>query len=800
MTIIKSFKTAILIAVAFGLCPRVHAQVSNEIMGKLNLFMEKYPEESVYLQTDRSVYSPDETLWFKTWITGDPGSESQIRSHYLFVSMIDKDSNEVINHILPFTGNELNGNILIPSMLNAGYYKLIAYTSWMKNTPSNRIFEKDIFITDQRDQDLSVNIQFSDMIIKPGSDIRAAFTTTRKESDPVSAPFSYELVSGNNILASGNGKTSKSGKASINLPMPEYKENEALKLNVTATYKNKDIATGIVIPTADNYLNVMFYPEGGALISNVDTKIAFRSFNLADRPVDFSGEIYTSEHQFIKKVSSTYKGAGSFTLSPEKGQAYYLKITHPAGITKTFSLPVARRSGLAMRVEGITADTLTMSAEQTGVLPNTYYFIGQMKGQVYWMETKRTSGLTTIKVPIADFPAGVAEFTAFDSLKNLLAKRLVYINKNKKLHIAVKPGKQVYTPREEVSISIEVTDEKGLPVAAELAIAAAVSETDTLPDNPGFLAYTSLKSDLIGYLPTPDYYIAENPHSESALDNLLIANTFKRFTWRSVFNTNLQSPVFSTLEENGMPIPTIDYERKLAVYFAEALNSMSHAPGKPYNIFPENNMYAIQNPGSSNKQAGTDYSKKKDVPDIIYSIRPYKLVNGKIQFLNSGISSFGNQEGAGIAIDGVYMGTDPAVFNSLIPRDIMRVNISTEPIDIQKYTGLNNVGIIEIFTKSDQSEKSKAKADRPEKPQVNLNEAFRSPFYESGTNKNKSEKDQRKTLYWDPRVNVGPSGTAVIRFFNGDIAAPVCITVEGRSADSGNMLIGTGTANYTTGN
>lgn len=800
MSIIKSFKTALLIATAFGICPRVHAQVSNEIMGKLNLYMEKYPEESVYLQTDRSVYSPGETLWFKTWIAGDPGKESPIRSHYLFVSMIDRDSNKVINHILPFTGNELNGNFLIPAMLNAGYYKLVAFTSWMKNTPSNRIFEKDIFITDNRDQDLSVNIQFSDMIIKPGADIRAVITTNRKKSGPVSVPFSYELIGDNNIMASGNGKTDKSGKASINLPMPEYRENEALKMNVNASYKNENVAAGIVVPTADNYLNVMFYPEGGALISNVDTKIAFRSFNLADRPVDFSGEIYTSEHQFIKKVSSTYKGTGSFMLRPEKGQGYYLKITQPAGITKTLNLPVARRSGLALRVEEITANTLIMSAEQTGILPNTYYFIGQMKGLVYWMETKRTPGVTTLKVPIADFPAGVAEFTVFDSLKNLLAKRLVYINKNKKLHIAVKPGKQAYAPREEVTISIEVTDEKGLPVAAELALAATVSGTDTLPDNPGFLAYTTLKRDLIGYLPTPDYYIAENPHSESTLDNLLIANTFKRFTWRSVFNTTSQSPAFSTLEENGMPIPTMEYERKLAVYFAEALNSMSHSPGKPYYIFPANNMYAIQNPGLPKEQAGTDYSKKKDVAEIIYSIKPYKVADNRILFHGSSISSLGSQEGAGIAIDGVYMGTDPAVLNTLLPMDILRVKVSTEIMDIQKYTGLNNVGIIEIFTKSSQSEKSKAKADEPEKPKVNLNEAFGSPFYESGTDKKKSEKDQRKTLYWDPGINVGPSGTAVIRFFNGDIAAPVSITVEGRSTGSGNILIGTGTATYTTGN
>ena len=68
-----------------------------------------------------------------------------------------------------------------------------------------------------------------------------------------------------------------------------------------------------------------------------------------------------------------------------------------------------------------------------------------------------------LKFRYTDIPAGIAECVAFDSAMNLVAKRLVFLNINKKLTVEITPDKLSYAPREKVSLAIEVKNENGNP-------------------------------------------------------------------------------------------------------------------------------------------------------------------------------------------------------------------------------------------------------------------------------------------------------------------------------------------------
>ena len=228
----------------------------------------------------------------------------------------------------------------------------------------------------------------------------------------------------------------------------------------------------MLLPTAENYLNVNFYPESGMLLYGADTKVAFRGFNISGGPVDFAGEIYTGDNKLIKRIWSDFKGIGSFQFTPEKNQTYYLKITSPAGISKKYELPLPRRSGMVMSVYEKTPAKLTLSVNEKGKSGQVYHFIVQMKGRIIWLESKKIVKNTRIEIPVNDFPAGIAECVAFDSAMNLVAKRLVFLNINKKLTVEITPNKLSYAPREKVSLAIEVKNENGKPVHATLSLSA----------------------------------------------------------------------------------------------------------------------------------------------------------------------------------------------------------------------------------------------------------------------------------------------------------------------------------------
>jgi len=93
------------------------------------------------------------------------------------------------------------------------------------------------------------------------------------------------------------------------------------------------------------------------------------------------------------------------------------------------------------------------------------------------------------------------------------------------------------------------------------------------------------------------------------------------------------------------------------------------------------------------------YTPDQNIFDIIRRAKPYQLMGNKIVFASIGINSFSYQDGALIVIDGVKVGTDAGILNSIPVTEIDKVNVYTDPIDIQRFTGLNNSGIVEIITK-----------------------------------------------------------------------------------------------------
>ncbi len=79
----------------------MQGQTIQQLSKKLSLYGEKYPEESVYLQTDRNTFAPGDIVWFSAYITQDLGNRSTSPSRDLFVSLIDKDSLEVVHTLFP---------------------------------------------------------------------------------------------------------------------------------------------------------------------------------------------------------------------------------------------------------------------------------------------------------------------------------------------------------------------------------------------------------------------------------------------------------------------------------------------------------------------------------------------------------------------------------------------------------------------------------------------------------------------------------------------------------------------------
>jgi hypothetical protein len=747
------------------------------IMDKLNLYNQKYPEEIVYVHSDRNRYSPGDIIWFKAYIITDLGEKPNL-SRDLYLGLVDRDGQEVAHAKFLVDIDHVNGDLEIPLQVSPGNYMLMAYTSWMKNTPVERIFTKEITIEDDV-PGVAVTLKLNDTLFTGGSTVRADIECLDNKNIPVAAPFQYKLTADGSIVLQGENKTDKSGKAQVTVVLPEGNAGSKYEITVDVTDKNRTSRIGIVIPTPENILDVSFYPESGMLIMGKASKIAFRAFNVANRPANFEGEIFDNE-KLVTTIVSSSDGIGSFVLVPEREQVYTLKITKPAGIKRTFELPETFRSGLLVGIKESTRELLTFEVRQIYRQVQTYHFIAQMKGRIYWMESRRIDETGEVVVPLGDFPAGVAEISAFDTNMTLMAKRLFYVNQHKKLQIEIIPDKQQYTSKEKTSLTIRVKDENGNPVKAVLSLAVSPEYfQQSHSDNSDLFSLVSLKSDLTGFIPSPSSYFKQDETSLQLLDNLLIANTYNRFTWKTILKTGTTSPAYVNMDNNKNATGT-DFNAKAAAYCGNYLTGSLTAPGNLYTLQPKNDV-ASWSRDISHQPANSPYSGRLTVREIVHQIRPYDVIGGKIFFVNTGGNSINNQDGAIIAINGILMGTNIAVLDGIQPADIGNIKVSTRPMDIQKYTGLNTMGVIEIETKVNDTFKKPAAMPEPEHNEYRASSEFNISGKNTGSKGGKSKSTIPVTTYWNPEIRTDSSGIAEVSYFNTKTPGEISVTVEGIS-------------------
>ncbi len=353
----------------------------------------------------------------------------------------------------------------------------------------------------------------------------------------------------------------------------------------------------------------------------------------------------------------------------------------------------------------------------------TYQLTG-ISGEIMNGKGKTTGeGTAVIKLQLPDFDSHqvlkllikpsykgnkkVAAIVIPTSLSELPAKSIGANSSANYLNIQVSTSKQVFVTGEKVQLSISVTDEKGLPVRANLSVSASKSIPLQFPvDYNNMVRYINFKTQQ-----TQTITVAEK--------NILTPDTY------SLFSAENRS------------------------YYAQSLRSLSQTPGRSFIVEEKNNVKKIHKRQEA-FVAKSGYSSDFSLMDIIMQIKPYHLENGKITFGMRAMNSINFQEGALIVVDGVKLGSDASILNTIPVQDIAHINILTSAMDIQRYSALNSVGVIEISMKK--------------------SEEF---------TKNQEPVSKGNTLYWEPDLIIDNTGKKMIDFPNNDIPGEVIISING---------------------
>ncbi len=309
---------------------------------------------------------------------------------------------------------------------------------------------------------------------------------------------------------------------------------DASKNNTTTSKGSSSKASA----TTKEVCKLQFFPEGGSLVTDVTSLVAFKAEDGLGKGVAVKGDIIDSKGKVTASFKSNNLGLGSFTLTPIADEMYDVKAVVTATnkpINSDMALPLSK--GLVLSLKDIDTAfvqvTIKTNKSTVASLQNSLLTIeAKHTGRKYFEDTMRLTGETlSIKMPKAKLPQGVAVITLLDEKRRPNSERLFYIEKAPTLNISVVTNKKSYTTQENTIVNINTLDIEGHPLKANLSM--AVVDAAIVPTNSSNMVnYMYLQSDIKGNIEQADrYFDKTNKDRQKELDLLLLTQGWRDFIW-----------------------------------------------------------------------------------------------------------------------------------------------------------------------------------------------------------------------------------------------------------------------------
>lgn len=289
-----------------------------------------------------------------------------------------------------------------------------------------------------------------------------------------------------------------------------------------------------------------FFPEGGSLVEEIISNVAFKATDSYGNPIEIKGTIFDANEKPITLFKSIHDGMGKFIIQPEKNQKYYAVVITPNNEEIKITLPEVQKTGYTLStntIDGKKVVTIKTNAATLNQNPDAdLTLICTTRGISYFEGTQslKDTKLSFI-LPEENFPEGIAQITLYDKLSRPQSERLVYIEKNNDITISLSTDKKQYTPKEKVNLNVSAKDKQGNPLIANFSIAA--TDTNGIIENfdstMNICSYFLMASDIKGKVHNPTYYFNNsNPARLFHLDLLLLTQGWRDFVWKKFPNLN----------------------------------------------------------------------------------------------------------------------------------------------------------------------------------------------------------------------------------------------------------------------
>lgn len=293
-------------------------------------------------------------------------------------------------------------------------------------------------------------------------------------------------------------------------------------------------ATAAAANTVPTAVTLRFFPEGGDMVTGIESVVAVKVTDAYGLPVDAEGAIKDNTGATVATFSTTHDGMGRFTLEPQPGKSYVAEWTDEKKLAHKTPLPDAKSVGVVLQCAP-TASRQAFIIKRSQDAPDnlkTLYLLGYFNSQVVYKArlNLQQNFMVSGSIPLEGIPTGMVQMTLFDANWKPLAERISFVNKEDYFFTSrVVPITKSTERRAKNTLVIDVPDT--LKTNLSLAITdAGLTKAD--PDADNIVSHLLLGGDLRGYIHNPYYYFTGNDDTVRAhLDLVMLTNGWRRFKW-----------------------------------------------------------------------------------------------------------------------------------------------------------------------------------------------------------------------------------------------------------------------------
>ena len=285
-------------------------------------------------------------------------------------------------------------------------------------------------------------------------------------------------------------------------------------------------------------VSISFLPEGGDMVADIPTMLAFKATDANGLPVTAKGYIKGSDGAKLGDFVTVHNGMGWFKIDPKNGQSYTAVWKDASGKEYNTTLPAVKSQGVCLQVSDAQDGKkfLLQRSENAPEDSKALRIIAFMNQQLVYYAKVNLGGNTATSgmIPTKQLPSGILQITVFDKNFKPQAERVSFVN-NHDYEFDADAWIPVFNKNKRGlnTLEVQVSD------TFRSNLSLSVTDADLNVPNPNednIVSHLLLTGDLRGKIANPYYYFFSTADSASIyLDLVMLTNGWRRYNWDNIF-------------------------------------------------------------------------------------------------------------------------------------------------------------------------------------------------------------------------------------------------------------------------